>query len=144
VALTSEMSSSSLCYKRRLGGAFKMLIDTKSVHRCLRTAAKISISCAFVSAITFVLWAIKVRTTQPTNLIFFYLLPITPITYIFGTVTGLISGVAAASLGFYFLYEPMYSFGFVDVREIGDVGWFLLLVLLGTKCIAEIRRPSRT
>jgi hypothetical protein len=52
-----------------------MLIDTKSVHRCLRTAAKIGISCAFVSAITFVLWAIKVRTTQPTNLIFFYLLP---------------------------------------------------------------------
>lgn len=106
----------------------------------MRIVASTISSCALVTALTFVLWAIKVQASEPTHLIFFYLLPITIVTFAFGTIVGLISGIVAGILGFYFLYDPIYTFQFVDVREIGEMTWFLLLVLLGTKCVAEIRR----
>jgi K+-sensing histidine kinase KdpD len=122
-----------------------MLTDTRCIlDRGMKTATPIVISCALVTGITFILWVIKVQTSQPTHLIFFYLLPITVVTFVFGLAVGLMSGVLASLLGFYFLYDPMYSFQFVDCREIGEVAWFLLLVVLGTKCVVEIRRgPKR-
>ena len=118
-----------------------MLTHTHFGLRLMRMIAPIIISCALVAAITFLLWAVKVQTNEPTHLIFFYLLPITIVTFAFGMVVGLISGVSAGLLGFYFLYDPIYTLQFVDGRELGEVTWFLLLVLLGTKCVVELRRP---
>lgn len=118
-----------------------MLARARHVWRLMGVAAPIIVSCGLVSAITFALWMVKVETSEPTHLIFIYLLPITLVTFAFGSFMGLLSAVLASLLGFFFLYDPMYTLYFNDVREIGEVAWFLVLALLGTKCVVEIRRP---
>lgn len=118
-----------------------MLTHSHLLFRLMRMTAPAIVSCALVAAITLFLWAIKVQTNEPTHLIFFYLLPITIVSFAFGSFAGLVSGAAAGLLGFYFLYDPIYTFEFADMREVVDISWFLLLALLGTKCVFEIRRP---
>lgn len=103
-------------------------------------AAPVFISCALVLMITFGLWAIKVHAPDRSHLIFFYLLPITGLAFIFGSFTGLVAGAFATLVGTYFLYDPMYTFYFSRSHDLGEVGWFVLLSVLGTKCVSEIRR----
>lgn len=100
----------------------------------------ITISCALIVATTVFLWAPKVDAPNSSHLIFIYLLPIAAVAIIFGSFEGLAAGALATLLGSYFLYDPLYTLYFSDLRDLGEVVLFLVLALLGTKCVSEIRR----
>ena len=109
--------------------------------RSMRMAAPIIISCALITTITLLLWAINTHVHYPNHLIFFYLLPVATVAFAFGSLAGLVTGALAALLGTYCLYDPFYTFYFSDLRDLGEVAWFALMALLGTKCVSELRRP---
>src|SRR5262249_23869039 len=43
----------------------------------------------------------------------------------------------------FFLYDPVYSFYVSSVHALGELFWFLVIALLGVKCLVELRRQSR-
>jgi K+-sensing histidine kinase KdpD len=103
-----------------------------------RAIAPIAIACALITSVTSLLWAIG--APDPNHLIFLYLLPIAAVAFAFGSLAGFVAGALAALLGTYFLYEPLYTFYFSDLRGLGEVAWFSLTAVLCTKCVSEIRR----
>src|SRR6516225_8575501 len=43
----------------------------------------------------------------------------------------------------FFLYDPVYSFYVSNTRALGELFWFLIMALIGVKCVTELRHPSK-
>jgi len=55
-------------------------------------------------------------------------------------LSGAAVAIAAAA---YLLYDPPYSFVFVNKLEVGDLLWFALLAVIAVKCSRTLRRSSK-
>jgi len=110
--------------------------------KAMKRAVPVVVSLSVVSAITAILWYLKLATVCPHNPVFFYVLPMTIVALVYGSGPALL-GVFAAFLGAdYFLYEPLYSLEICSRVELGDLGCFSLLAVAGVKCASELFRPA--
>jgi K+-sensing histidine kinase KdpD len=94
-------------------------------------------------AVTAFLW--WVRRALPSAIhhpVFFYLLPTALLAALYGVVEGALFAVAAFICSAFLLYDPVYSFYVSSMRALGELFWFLVIALVGVKCVAELRRHS--
>jgi hypothetical protein len=53
-----------------------------------------------------------------------------------------ICAIAAACCAAFFLYEPLYSFYVDNPLDMGELGCFIGLAVIGAKCAADLLRPA--
>jgi len=104
-------------------------------------AGPIAVSLAVISAVTAILWYVKVEVAGPHHLVFFYLLPITLVAILYGSLPATLCALVALACAAFFLYDPVYSFYVSNSLEFGDLVCFALLALITVKCTGELLRP---
>lgn len=100
------------------------------------------VTVAIIAAVTAVLFYGKLAGVGPHHPIFFYLLPVTLVALLYGSMAATLFAIAAAICCAYFLYDPIYSFQIANRLEIGDVICFAVLALMAVKCTFELLRPA--
>jgi K+-sensing histidine kinase KdpD len=108
--------------------------------RVLRGVHPIAASLTLMSAVTVVLWQVKINTTAH-HLVYFYLLPIALIAVLYNGRTAVLCAAIALVVADYFLEDPIYSLFDNDLREFGDLVWFALLAVTAIKVIRGLVRP---
>ena len=61
---------------------------------------------------------------------------------LYGVTEGALFAVAAFVCSAFLLYDPVYSFYVSSPHALGELFWFLIIALLGVKCVAELSRHS--
>jgi K+-sensing histidine kinase KdpD len=102
----------------------------------------VAASLGFVCAVTAVLWYLKLATAGPEHPLFFYLVPLSLVTFLFGRVPALLGVLTAAVCADFFLYDPLYTFDMPSRGEFGDLAWFGVLAVIVVKCAGELFRPA--
>ena len=93
--------------------------------------------------VTAALWWARVALPGTVNHpVFFYLAPTAVLAMVYGVGEGALFAVAALICSAFFLYDPVYSFYVSSVHALGELFWFLVIALLGVKCLVELRRQS--
>jgi K+-sensing histidine kinase KdpD len=93
--------------------------------------------------VTAILWWARLALPDAINHpVFFYLLPTALLAVLYGIVEGVLFAVAAIICSAFFLYDPIYSFRVSSVHALGELFWFLVIALLGVKCVTEMHRQS--
>jgi len=93
--------------------------------------------------VTATLWWARVALPGTVNHpVFFYLAPTAVLAMVYGVGEGALFAVAALICSAFFLYDPVYSFYVSSVHALGELFWFLVIALLGVKCLVELRRQS--
>ena len=108
----------------------------------VKGAAPVAVSLAVVSAVTAILWYVKIAMLGPDHPSFLYLLPMALVAIVYGSWPALLGVFTAALCADYFLYEPLYTFDIPGRGEMGDLICFATLALMGVKCVNELFRPS--
>ena len=108
----------------------------------VRGAVPVAVALVVVSAVTAVLWVVKLEAAGPQHLVFFYLLPTALIAVRYGSLPAMLSAVVAPLCAAYFLYDPLYSFSVANRLELGELFCFAGLALIGAKCTADLLRPA--
>ena len=107
-----------------------------------RTTAT-AVSLAMLIVVTATLWWARVALPGTVNHpVFFYLAPTAVLAMVYGVGEGAVFAVAALICSAFFLYDPVYSFYVSSVHALGELFWFLVIALLGVKCLVELRRQS--
>ena len=109
--------------------------------RVLRGVHPIAASLTLMSAVTVVLWQVKINTTAH-HLVYFYLLPIALIAVLYNGRTAVLCAAIALVVADYFLEDPIYSLVDNDLREFGDLVWFALLAVTAIKFIRVLAQPT--
>jgi|SRR5271169_980976 len=99
------------------------------------------LSLAIALVITVAIWWIKADRLRQDHLIFLYLLPMTCVAFLYGSMPAIVLAFGAMACAAFFFYEPLYSFLVTDPRDVGELICFAGLALIGTKCVAELKRP---
>jgi K+-sensing histidine kinase KdpD len=107
----------------------------------VKGAIPFAVTFAVVSAVTAILWYVKLAGIGTHHPVFFYLLPIALLAMLYGIVPGVLCAVAATLCSAFFLYDPIYSFDVSNRLEFGDLVCFMVLALMGVKCAVELLRP---
>ena len=107
----------------------------------LKGAVPVTVTLAVVSAVTAVLWLVRLQAVGPQHLVFFYLLPTALVAVVYGSRPAMLCAIAAPLCAAFFLYEPLYSFSVANPLELGELVCFTGLALIGAKCTAELLRP---
>jgi K+-sensing histidine kinase KdpD len=107
----------------------------------VKGAVPVAVALALVSVVTAVLWLIKLDAVGPQHLVFFYLLPTALVAVLYGSLPAMLCAVLATVCAAFFLYDPLYSFHVANPLELGELGCFAGLALIGAKCTAELLRP---
>src|SRR5262249_290819 len=92
-------------------------------------------SLTLVAVVTAVLWRIKVSVGISHQFIYFYFFPVMLIRTLFSDLLAALCAVIASVLANFFLQDPLYSFYNTDPLDFGDTVCFLVLSLLGIKCL---------
>src|SRR5208282_2846767 len=108
----------------------------------VRGAVPVAVALAVVSAVTAVLWVVRLESVGPQHLVFFYLLPTALIAVLYGSLPAMLCAIAATICAAYFLYDPLYSFSVANPLELGELFCFAGLALIGAKCTADLLRPT--
>jgi K+-sensing histidine kinase KdpD len=109
--------------------------------RVLRGAHPIAVSLMLISAVTVILWHVKISTTGSHHLVYFYLLPVVLIAFLYnGRVAILCTAIAIVSAD-YFLQDPLYSLANDNPLEYGDLVWFTALAVTAIKFVRGLARP---
>jgi len=108
--------------------------------RVLRGVHPIAASLTLMSAVTVVLWQVKINTTAH-HLVYFYLLPIALIAVLYNGRTAVLCAAIALVVADYFLEDPIYSLVDNDLREFGDLG---LVCTFGCNCDQSYSRIGAT
>ena len=101
------------------------------------------VSLAILIVVTAFLW--RVRRAVPGAVlhpVFFYLLPTALVAILYGVAEGALFAVAAFVCSAFLLYDPVYSFYVSSMHALGELFWFLIIALLGVKCVAELSRQN--
>jgi K+-sensing histidine kinase KdpD len=101
------------------------------------------VSLAMLIVVTAFLW--WVRRALPTAInhpVFFYLLPTALLAVLYGVIEGALFAVVAFICSAFLLYDPVYSFYVSSIRALGDLFWFLIVALVGVKCVVELSHHS--
>jgi K+-sensing histidine kinase KdpD len=107
----------------------------------LKQAAPMALVLGVVSAVTTVLWFIRISAVGPQHLVFFYLLPMALIATLYGNLAAVLYGIAATLCAVFFLYDPLYSFYVTSPLDVGELVCFVGLALIGAKCAADLLQP---
>ncbi len=110
----------------------------------VKRAAPVALVFAVVSAVTAVLWFIRVSAVGPQHLVFFYLLPIALVATLYGSLAAMLYGIAATLCAAFFLYDPLYSFYVTSPLDVGELVCFVGLALIAAKCAADLLQPLLT
>ncbi|HXW42731.1 MAG TPA: DUF4118 domain-containing protein [Xanthobacteraceae bacterium] len=109
--------------------------------RIVNATVPIAVVLAIIAAVTAILWLVKVEAVGPHHLVFFYLLPTMLVAVLYGSLPAMLCAVAATLCAAYFLYDPLYSFVVANPLELGELGFFAALAMIGAKCTADLLRP---
>jgi K+-sensing histidine kinase KdpD len=107
----------------------------------VKRAVPVIVTLAVISAVTAVLWFVRVSAVGPQHLVFFYLLPTALVATLYGSLLAAVCVVAAAVCAAFFLYDPLYSFSVASPLDLGELGCFVGLAVIGAKCTADLLRP---
>jgi len=107
----------------------------------VKRAVPLVVALAVVSAVTAVLWFIRISAVGPQHLVFFYLLPTALVATLFGSLPAVVCAIAAAVSAAFFLYDPLYSFSVASPLDLGELVCFVGLAVIGAKCTADLLRP---
>ncbi len=107
----------------------------------VKRAAPVALVFAVVSAVTAVLWFIRISAVGPQHLVFFYLLPIALVATLYGSLAAMLYGIAATLCAAFFLYDPLYSFYVTSPFDVGELACFIGLALIAAKCAADLLQP---
>jgi K+-sensing histidine kinase KdpD len=110
----------------------------------LRRVAPVAVVLVIVSAVTMILWLVKMSAVGPQHLVFFYLLPIALVATLYGSSLAMMYGIAATLCAAFFLYDPLYSFYVTSPLDVGELICFVGLALIGAKCVADLLQPQLT
>jgi K+-sensing histidine kinase KdpD len=108
----------------------------------LKAAMPVAVALAIVSAVTAILWIVRIEVVGPQHLVFFYLLPMALVAVLYGSLPAMLGAIAATLCAAYFLYDPPYSFSVANPLELGELFSFTGLALIGAKCTADLFRPT--
>jgi len=108
----------------------------------MKAAKPVVVVLMIVSAVTAILWIVRVREVGPQHLVFFYLLPTALVAVLYGSLPAMLAAVVATMCAAYFLYDPLYSFSVTSPLELGELCCFAVLALIGAKCTADLLRPA--
>jgi K+-sensing histidine kinase KdpD len=107
----------------------------------VKRAVPVAVALAVVSVVTAVLWLVRVSAVGPQHLVFFYLLPTALVATLYGSLPAVVCAISAAICAAFFLYDPLYSFYVTSPLDLGELGCFVGLALIGAKCTADLLRP---
>jgi K+-sensing histidine kinase KdpD len=108
----------------------------------VKRAMPVAVALAILSMVTAVLWLVRISAVAPQHLVFFYLFPTVLVATIYGSSPAAVCTIAAAICAAFFLYEPLYSFYVDNPLDLGELGCFVGLALIGSKCTADLLRPA--
>jgi K+-sensing histidine kinase KdpD len=109
-----------------------------------RPSVSLFLSGAIILIVTAILIAVDLENRpeailrRPRHFIFAYVLPVGAVAIISGSLAALAASVAGGLCAVYFLYSPSFSFYVADLRDIAELGFFLLFVSLGSHAMAWI------
>ena len=109
--------------------------------RFLRGAYPIAASLMLMSAVTAILWHIKLSTTGSHHLVYLYLLPVVLIAFLYNGRTAILCTAIAIVFADYFVQDPLYSLANDNPLEYGDLVWFALLGVTAIKFVRGLVRP---
>lgn len=107
----------------------------------LKRATPVAVALAIISGMTGLLWVVRLNSVGPQHLVFFYLLPTALVAALYGSLPAMLCAIAATMCAAYFLYDPLYSFYVAKPLEVGELGCFTALAMIGAKCTADLLRP---
>jgi K+-sensing histidine kinase KdpD len=107
----------------------------------VKGAAPVAVSLAVVSAVTAILWYVKLAMIGPDHPVFLYLLPMALVAIVYGSWPALLGVFTAVACADFFLYEPLYTLNVSTRLESCDLVCFALLAVIGVKCVNELFRP---
>ena len=93
------------------------------------------VSVATIALTTAVLLFIDAEFAIP-GLIYGYLFSVTVAAIYFGSTVAFVSAVASGATAAYFLFPPRFSFYISNPRNVAELGFFMLLALIGAKITA--------
>ena len=131
--------------KRRCVTVFVTIITphafTLFVTMLPKWATATAVSIAILIVVTAILWWVKIALPGAINHpVFFYLVPTAVLALIYGVIEGGLFAVAAFVCSIFLLYDPMYSFRVSDLHALGELFWFLIIALVGVKCVEQLHR----
>ena len=101
------------------------------------------VSLAILIVVTALLcWLRRALPSAILHPVFFYLLPTALVALLYGVAEGALFAVAAFVCSAFLLYDPVYSFYVSSPHALGELFWFLIIALLGVKCVVELSRHS--
>jgi two-component system sensor histidine kinase KdpD len=103
--------------------------------RVARWLTPVSASLVLVAVTTLVLGLLDVRPT-PDHLIFIYFTPTAFIAIRYGSIPALLTTMASALAGAYFLYAPRHSFMIADGLDLLELTFFGLLAMLASQVVS--------
>ena len=90
----------------------------------------------------FLWWVRRALPTATNHPVFFYLLPTALLAVLYGVIEGALFAVDAFICSAFLPYDPIYSFYVSSTRALGELFWFLIVALIGVKCVVELRHYS--
>jgi K+-sensing histidine kinase KdpD len=107
----------------------------------------VAICFALVLLTTLLLSAID-RFAPTQHLMLGYLLPTIFVAIYFGSTLAVLTSFAGGLAAAYFLLPPKFSFYIGDRLQIAELGFTIVLAVIGSKAIGvlacEVRRPTKT
>jgi K+-sensing histidine kinase KdpD len=108
----------------------------------VKRAMPVAVALVILAVVTGVLWLVRISAVGPQHLVFFYLFPTVLVATLYGSAPAAVCAIAAAICAAFFLYEPLYSFYVDNPLDLGELGCFVGLALIGAKCAADLLRPA--
>ena len=93
------------------------------------------VSVATIALTTAVLIFVDAEFATP-GLIYGYLFSVTVVAIYFGSTVAFISALASGAAAAYFLFPPRFTFYISEPRNVAELGFFMLLALIGAKITA--------
>jgi K+-sensing histidine kinase KdpD len=109
-----------------------------------RNIVPIALSLAAVGVVTVAIWFVRIENLEQDHLIFLYLLPSADVAFLYGSMPAILFSIASTLCAAFLFYDPIYSFYVASPRDLGELIFFVGLTLLGTKCVAELKRAPET
>jgi K+-sensing histidine kinase KdpD len=109
--------------------------------RALKEVLPIAESVGLITAVTAILWLLKLSIGGHHSLIYIYLFPVTLIAALYKGRLAILGTIIALFCADYFLQDPLYSLVNDNPREYGDLFVFAVLAVTAIKFIQVLARP---
>ena len=111
--------------------------------RILQGALAAALSLAVMTAVTVLVWYVKLESLGGAHHpVFFYLVPIVLVAFAFGGRLAILCAAAAVAYAAYYFYDPP-GFYVANQLEVGELICFAILASIAVKCTVELTRPVK-